>query len=123
MTDSKKVEWREIPGCPDYEVSTQGDVVNDHGRVEVENVVGSKAYILYRKDGAQLLVRPSELITRTFPEISEEEARVWDHFPRTAEKVRKDIVEVEAYYLKRTRQLYAELEQILKVTNKAEDKD
>lgn len=108
----RKVEWLPIPEYPEYDVSTRGDVEGPHGRVEVESVIGSKAYILYR-DGAQFLVRPSELIQGAFPHIPDEEAMSWDRIPRSAGMVRKEMMEVETYYTKRIRQLYAELDRIM----------
>jgi hypothetical protein len=106
------MEWRVIPGYPDYEVNIHGAVDGPDGRLEVETLMGSKAYILFRKDGAQFLVRPSELIQRAFPDISDEEAMRWDRVTRTSAMVRKDIVELEAYHAKRIRQLYEELNRV-----------
>jgi hypothetical protein len=120
-TMNRKVEWRSVPGYPDYEVNTVGEVGGPFGRIDVENVIGSKAYILYRKDGTQFLVRPSELIQRAFPDISDEDATKWDRVLRTPEKVRSDIVAVGEYYVKRTKELYDELDRIEKLEKESND--
>lgn len=106
-----------VPGYPNYEVSTRGDLMGPYGRVDPENVIGSKAYVLYSTTGVQVLMRPSELIQRAFPDIPDHEAMFWDRVLRTEAMVQKDIVEIEAYYIKRTRQLYTELAQVRKANS------
>jgi hypothetical protein len=113
---SNTVRWREIPDYEDYEVSSDGRVTHvDTGNVEPENVMGSKAYLIFRKsDGLQFLARPSELMMIVFPELSAVEAIKYDHFPRTLEMVLKEREELDAYYFKRSNQLTGEFERLLK---------
>jgi len=108
-----KEDWRQLPQFPNYDINIKGDIVSDSGRVESENVLGSKAYILYRKDGRQVLKRPSELIQSAFPEVSDEEAMEHDRLMRSVDVIQKDIAEFEEYVNRRRKQLNVELTKAL----------